>query len=98
MNIGEASKASKLSAKMIRYCEQIGLIPPANRIESGYRVYTQDDVHRLHFIRQACDSWVLGGQDQRPPSDTYRAVHFLIPQGKLQVTAMLYQKLALMPT
>ena len=24
-------------------------------------------------------SWVIGGQDQRPPSDTYRTVHFLIP-------------------
>lgn len=36
---------------MIRYYEQIGLIPLAERTESGYRVYTQDDVHRLHFIR-----------------------------------------------
>ncbi|HGF9732866.1 TPA: Cu(I)-responsive transcriptional regulator [Pseudomonas aeruginosa] len=52
MNIGEASKASKVSAKMIRYYEQIGLIPPA---DSGYRAYTQDDVHRLHFIRRARD-------------------------------------------
>ena len=55
MNIGEASKASKVSAKMIRYYEQIGLIPPADRTDSGYRAYTQDDVHRLHFIRRARD-------------------------------------------
>ena len=52
MNIGEASKASKVSAKMIRYYEQIGLIPPADRTESGYRTYTQADIHRLHFIRR----------------------------------------------
>ena len=55
MNIGEASKASKVSAKMIRYYEQIGLIPPAERTDSGYRAYTTADVHRLHFIRRARD-------------------------------------------
>ena len=55
MNIGEASKASRVSAKMIRYYEQIGLIPPAERTDSGYRAYTPTDVHRLHFIRRARD-------------------------------------------
>lgn len=55
MNIGEASKASSVSAKMIRYYEQIGLIPPADRTDSGYRAYTQTDIHRLHFIRRARD-------------------------------------------
>jgi MerR family gold-responsive transcriptional activator of gol and ges genes len=55
MNIGEASKASRISAKMIRYYEQIGLIPPANRCEAGYRVYGGPDILRLHFIRGARD-------------------------------------------
>lgn len=55
MNIGEASRISGVSAKMIRYYEQTGLIPPVRRRTSGYRVYDDTDIHRLLFIRRARD-------------------------------------------
>ena len=55
MQIGEASRATGVSSKMIRHYEAIGLIPAADRRDSNYRDYGAEDVHRLGFIRRARD-------------------------------------------
>lgn len=53
MHIGELAHRTRVSAKTIRYYETIGILPPAKRTASGYRVYHGDTVTRLGFVRKA---------------------------------------------
>ena len=50
MNIGQAARSSGVSAKRIRYYEQIGVMPLPVRSEGNQRVYGQGDLERLLFI------------------------------------------------
>ena len=51
--IGEVAKATGVSIHTVRYYERLGLLPLAQRTESGYRVYEHTAEERLRFIRQA---------------------------------------------
>ena len=52
MNISQAGERSGLPPKTIRFYEEIGLIAPT-RQPNGYRDFSEDDLHRLAFLRRA---------------------------------------------
>ncbi len=53
MNIGEVSKQSDVNSKLIRRYEELNIIPKAGRSLSGYRQYSDNDVHVLRFVKRA---------------------------------------------
>ena len=55
VNIGSAAQRSGISAKMVRHYESLGLLPRVARTDSGYRKYSEADVHTLQFIKRGRD-------------------------------------------
>ena len=53
--ISVAARRAGISARMVRHYESLGLIKGVARTDSGYRQYTEADVHALHFIRRSRD-------------------------------------------
>jgi DNA-binding transcriptional MerR regulator len=53
MKIGQLAERTGVSAKAIRYYEQIGVLPPARREPNGYRVYETAAADRIGFIQDA---------------------------------------------
>lgn len=53
LTVGELAKRSYVNSQTIRYYERQGLLPPAPRSRSGYRVFPGELVERIWFIKQA---------------------------------------------
>jgi len=73
--IGEFSKMSKTTVKTLRYYDEIGLLKPEETDKfTGYRIYTTDQLLRLHRIQELRQiglsisevSLILSGQDYEP--------------------------------
>lgn len=50
--VGEIAKKCNINKETIRYYERLGLIPEPDRTEKGYRMYSQQTVDRLNFIKR----------------------------------------------
>jgi MerR family copper efflux transcriptional regulator len=53
LTIGRLARAAEVGIDTVRFYERAGLLPPAPRTASGYRLYGPADVERLRFIRRA---------------------------------------------
>ena len=55
VSISKAAQLAGISARMARHYESLNLLPHVGRSDSGYRLYSEADVHTLHFIRRCRD-------------------------------------------
>lgn len=53
LTVGQVARAAGITPKAVRLYETKGLLPPAERSDAGYRLYTDDDIATLRFIRHA---------------------------------------------
>jgi DNA-binding transcriptional MerR regulator len=51
LRIQEAAAEARLTARSVRYYEEVGLLRPAARSEGAYRLYDESDLERLRFIK-----------------------------------------------
>jgi DNA-binding transcriptional MerR regulator len=53
MTIGKVARQTAVNVQTVRYYERIGLLNPHARRESGYRLYTEEAIRRIRFIKRA---------------------------------------------
>ena len=55
LQIGEVAARAAVSVDTVRYYEKLGLLPRAKRSESGFRIFSNEAVERVQFIKRAQD-------------------------------------------
>jgi DNA-binding transcriptional MerR regulator len=76
LQIGEVARATGLTVRTLHHYDEIGLLVPSERSESGYRLYSEADVRRLYRIlalrgmgfplEEIAATLVQEGEDPRP--------------------------------
>ncbi len=74
LKVGDLARRTRLTVRTLHHYDEIGLLKPSGRSESGYRLYSADDVARLHGIQALRDlglslgeiAPLLEGQGGRP--------------------------------
>jgi DNA-binding transcriptional MerR regulator len=53
LTVSELARRTETTADTVRYYERIGILPEARRSAGGYRLFGEDDVSRMTFVRRA---------------------------------------------
>jgi MerR family mercuric resistance operon transcriptional regulator len=53
LKIGQLAKQANVNIQTIRYYERIGLMTSPQKLESGYRLYSDNDITRVKFIKRS---------------------------------------------
>ena len=53
MRVSELGRRAQVSPEIIRYYTRIGLLKPSRDPENGYRIFSDADLKRIHFIRRS---------------------------------------------
>ncbi len=88
LTIGQLARSADVPTSTVRYYERAGLLRPSQRSLSNYRLYSQEDVHRLRFIRAAqATGFTLDGVTKLLRPAPCGSVQQLIEERLAQVTA-----------
>lgn len=53
LSIGQVADAADVNVQTLRYYERVGLVPVAKRSSAGYRLYTDETVRMVAFVKRA---------------------------------------------
>lgn len=88
LTIGRLAEAAAVPTSTVRYYERAGLLRPSCRSASNYRLYSDEDLYRLRFIRAAqASGFTLGDISQLLRPSPCRQVQQLIEDRVAQVDA-----------
>ena len=92
MTIGEVARTAGVATPTLRYYEQEGLLSPTTRSRAGYRLYNEQAIEQLRFIRSAqtvgftlCDIRALGRLEGESGTSCKTKVRRLLEQRLAQV-------------